>query len=71
MTVNSENRDGNVNSAGVSANLKMPVDNDGVWGYVYYSYSVKEKKATCFLKHVTEDTFQIYTFNNAAHPPTK
>ena len=56
-TVNAENRDGNVNSASVVANLKMPVDNDGVWGYLYYSYSVKEKKATCFLKHAIEDAF--------------
>ena len=57
ITVNADNRDGNVNSANVVANLKTPVDNDGVWGYMYYSYSVKEKKATCFLKHATEEAF--------------
>ena len=36
----------------------MPVENEGVWGYLYYSYSVKERKALAFLKHANEETFQ-------------
>ena len=56
-TINADNRDANIHSASLVGNLKMPVDNDGVWGYLYYSYSVKEKKATCFLKHATEEAF--------------
>ena len=49
----------------------MPVENEGVWGYFYYSYSVKEKKATAFLKHVTDNEFQTFTFPGVSHPPTK
>ena len=57
-TTNSENRDlAAVNNAAITKEIKMPVENEGVWGYFYYSYSVKEKKVTAFLKHATEDEY--------------
>lgn len=56
-TSNSEDRNAAANAAYLTKEIKMPVENEGVWGYFYYSYSVKEKKATALLKHVTDDEF--------------
>lgn len=37
--------------ANVIKNINYPVDIEGVWTYVYYSYSAAEKKAVGFAKY--------------------
>lgn len=34
----------------VAANIDYPSDIDGLWTYVYYSYSAEQKKAVAFIK---------------------
>lgn len=55
--------------------MKSPLDADGVWSYIYYSYSVKEKKATAFIRFLSNDpilsAYQTVTFNDVTHPLTR
>ena len=49
--------------------MKSPLDIEGLWSYVYYSYSVSLKRVTGFIKFGTSkfDTFTLST----VHPETK
>ena len=64
-----------MNSFSITKDLKSPLDADGVWSYVYYSYSVKERKATAFARFLTNDpvlsAYQTHTFTDVTHPLTK
>lgn len=39
------------NQANIVQNINYPVDIEGLWTYVYYSYSVKDKKAIAFIQY--------------------
>ena len=64
-----------MNSFSITKELKSPLDVDGIWSFIYYSYSVKEKKATAFVRFLTSDpllsAYQTHTFTDVTHPLTK
>jgi hypothetical protein len=43
-------------------------DIEGVWTYVYYSYSVTLKRAVAFIKYATDEAKRIQF--DVTHPPT-
>jgi len=53
----------------VVKNINYPNDIEGLWTYIYYSYSVVEKKATAFIKYGLTDPVNID--HAVTHNPTK
>lgn len=40
-------------------NIDYPADIEGVWTYVYYSYSTKENSAVAFIKYGDSEFLSI------------
>ncbi|CAD8140693.1 unnamed protein product [Paramecium octaurelia] len=53
----------------VIQNINYPNDIEGVWTYIYYSYSAEKKKAVAFIKYGSED-FKSIT-HQVVHPTTQ
>lgn len=49
--------------------MNYPEDFDGVWTYIYYSYSVEKKKAVAFIKFGNDDLKKVT--HEVLNPSTK
>jgi len=61
--------DSSKNQPNVVQNINYPADIDGVWTYIYYSYSVEQKKAVGFIKFGEDDVKKIV--HTVTNPLTK
>lgn len=57
------------NQPNVIKNIDYPENLDGLWTYVYYSYSVEKKKAVAYIKFGEDDVKKIE--HEVTHPNTK
>jgi hypothetical protein len=53
----------------VIKNVNYPENLDGVWTYIYYSYSAEKKKAVAYIKFGDTDIQKVE--HQVTHPTTK
>jgi hypothetical protein len=57
------------NQPNVIKNVNYPENLDGVWTYIYYSYSAEKKKAVAYIKFGDTDIQKVE--HQVTHPTTK
>ena len=63
-------QDTNGNNLNVNQQIRNPTDSEGIWTYIYYSYSVKEKSAWGYLRQGSEETIKFIN-QRITHPLSK